>query len=353
MNRRSFIETTTAATLAMAAPSLPSFYAPKKGMGVASASYAFRWYSGTESKKYPPFTHAMQMLEHCKKIGAAGIQAGMRNWTGEDAGKIRDRREELELYLEGQTLLPENETDLARFEKEIQQAKEAGAKIIRTVCLRGRRYENFDNLESFEQFRKQSKISLELAEPIVRKHKMKLAVENHKDWRIPDMLKLLKHFDSEWIGVTLDTGNNLSLLEDPMEVVEALAPYTFNVHFKDMAYQEYEDGFLLSEVPLGEGELDLGKMRKIIEKHSPEANFNLEMITRDPLKVPCLSDKYWATFTEMPAQDLAHTLKEVRENKPQKPLPTVEGISPEERLNYEEENILASFAYAKAHLGFE
>ena len=353
MNRRSFIETTATATLAMAAPSISSFSAPKKGMGVASASYAFRWYSGTESKKFPPFTHSMQMLEHCKKIGASGIQAGMRNWTGEDVGKIRDKRQELGLYLEGQTSLPKDDTDLDRFEKDILQAKEAGIEIIRTVCLSGRRYENFDTLESFEAFRKQSEKSLKWVEPIMRKHKMKLAVENHKDWRVPDMLNILMSFESEWIGVTLDTGNNLSLLEDPMEVVDALAPYTMNVHFKDMAYKEYEDGFLLSEVPLGQGELDLAKMREIIEKHNPKVNFNLEMITRNPLKVPCLTDKYWATFTELPAQDLAHTLKEVRENKPKNPLPKIDGISPEERLNYEEENILTSFAYAKEHLGFD
>ena len=38
-----------------------------------------------------------------------------------------------------------------------------------------------------------------------------------------------------------------------MEVVEALAPRAFTTHFKDMALEEYEQGFLLSEVPLGTG----------------------------------------------------------------------------------------------------
>ena len=38
----------------------------------------------------------------------------------------------------------------------------------------------------------------------------------------------------------LDTGNNLTVLDDPIETVEKLAPYTFNVHFKDMAAEETE-----------------------------------------------------------------------------------------------------------------
>jgi len=63
-----------------------------------------------------------------------------------------------------------------------------------------------------------------------------------------------------------------------------------------MAVQEYEEGFLLSEVPLGEGFLDLKKMVAILQKANPTIQFNLEMITRDTLKIPCLTPKYWATM---------------------------------------------------------
>ena len=71
---------------------------------------------------------------------------------------------------------------------------------------------------------------------------------------------LMKQYSSEYLGVCLDTGNNLSVLDDPMETVEKLAPYTFNVHLKDMATEEYAKGFLLSEVPLGEGMLDMKRI---------------------------------------------------------------------------------------------
>jgi sugar phosphate isomerase/epimerase len=59
---------------------------------------------------------------------------------------------------------------------------------------------------------------------------------------------LLEQYSSEYLGVSLDTGNNLTVMDDPIEVVDKLAPYTFNVHLKDMAAVECPSGFLLSEV---------------------------------------------------------------------------------------------------------
>ena len=166
------------------------------------------------------------------------------------------------------------------------------------------------------------------------------------------MLELLKHLKSEWMGVTLDTGNSISLLEDPMAVVEAFAPYTFTIHFKDMAFEDYEDGFLLSEVPLGMGALDLKKIVEICRKHNPEVTFNLEMITRDPLKIPCLKDDYWATFDALSGKEFAKTLQMIRQHPYGPPLPRINQRSPEERLDFEESNVRESFEYAKKELGF-
>jgi 3-oxoisoapionate decarboxylase len=99
-------------------------------------------------------------------------------------------------------------------------------------------------------------------------------------------------------------GNNLALLEDPVEVVEKLAPWAFSVHLKDHAVQEYEDGFLLSDVPLGAGCLDLKKMADILLAAKPQVRFSIELITRDALKIPCLTDKHWATFPGLKKGDI-------------------------------------------------
>ena len=320
-------------------------------MGIVVHSYGHRWNSKLESQQYPGFKDAVDLIEHCHEIGAGGVQVMVRNWTEDFTKKVRDRREKLGLFVEGSISLPANDDQVSRFEQDLAAAKEAGASIVRTVCLSGRRYENFQSLEAFQDFRKNSIASVRRAEPIVRKHKIKLAIENHKDWRAPELKEILHTLDSEWVGVNLDFGNNIALVEDPMQVVETLAPYTFTTHVKDMGVLEYPEGFLLSEVPLGEGFLDLKKMFDICKEHYPAVNFNLEMITRDPLRIPCLTDQYWSTFPSVSPAQLARTLRMVRQHSYSTSLPEVTHLQPEQVLAAEERNILTSLQYSKSSLG--
>ena len=186
---------------------------------------------------------------------------------------------------------------LEAFETQVKAFKEAGA-VAFHAAMTGRRYEDFDSLEPFRQMFEQCQKSVELAEPILRKHQMRLGIENHKGWRSAEQVAWLKHLGSEWVGVCLDFGNNVALCEDPMDTVRTLAPYTFFAHIKDVAVEEYQDGFLLSEVPFGEGLLDLEQIVAILRKTDPNMIFDLEMITRDPLQIPVFTAKYWATFDD-------------------------------------------------------
>lgn len=341
----------------MAASALPFISMPEifrsMRMGIVVHSYAARWNSKAESEKYPGFRDAIDLLEHCHAIGAGGVQVGVRNWTEHFAKKVRDTRERLGLYLEGSIALPKKPEDVAAFESEIRAAREAGATVVRTVCLNGRRYENFHTLQEFKAFEDNSMTALRLAEPVVRKHKIKLAIENHKDWRATELREIMKKLDSEWVGVNIDFGNNVALIEDPMEVVSNLAPFVFSTHVKDMGVKAYTDGFLLSEVPLGEGILDLKRMFDVCRNNNSQVTFNLEMITRDPLKIPCLTSDFWQTLPSVTAAQLATTLNTVQNKSFKADLPVVSHLSDEERLAVEERNILTSLAFSQRELGLE
>ena len=162
------------------------------------------------------------------------------------------------------------------FEHAVKVAKEAGATSLRAVCLLGRRYEMFDSLQAGpgrQGFHKQ----IAAAVPILERHRMPLGLENHKDFRVDQQVALLKQYSSEYLGVSLDTGNNLTVLDDPIETIEKLAPYTLNVHFKDMAAEETADGFRISEVPLGEGMLDM----PTDHRHHPRRPSGGALLARD------------------------------------------------------------------------
>jgi sugar phosphate isomerase/epimerase len=332
---------------------LPSVSLKNRRMGVVVHSYASRWNSKNPSLLFPGFKDATDLLVHCHEIGAAGIQVGVNGWTTEFAKKVRDKREKLGMYIEGSIAMPFEAQNVTAFEKEIIAARESGATVLRTVCTSGRRYEVYHSPAEFKKAHDDAIRSLELAAPVLQKHRMKLAIENHKDWTADELVNIVRKMDNEWIGVTLDFGNSIALMEDPMEVVRTLAPYVFSTHVKDMGVDEYDDGLLLSEVPLGQGILDLPAIVAICKKHSPETTFNLEMITRDPLKVPCLTDDYWQTMSMVPGKDVARTLRLARTRKFANGLPHVSQLTEDERLAVEEQNIVLCLSYSENVLKLE
>lgn len=321
----------------------------KKRLGLSTNTYGVRWRNGTA--ELPAFKDSLDLLDHCVTLGAGGAQIVVSGWTADYARDARERVERHGLYLEGQIGLPKDESDVARFDREVAMAREAGVGIIRTVMLGGRRYEAFATLEAWNEHKARAWHSLTLTRPIMAKHRVKLAVENHKDWRADEMVDVIRRIDSEWIGVNLDLGNNLALLDDPMAVIELLAPFTITTHFKDMAVREFEEGFLLSEVPLGDGVLDLKRAIAVLDQANPAVQYNLEMITRDPLQVPVYTDSYWTTFGELRARRLAETLALVRHRPSVKPLPMTSDKTMPERVALEEANNVASLAFARRELG--
>ncbi|WP_336514863.1 sugar phosphate isomerase/epimerase family protein [Pollutibacter soli] len=349
MDRRAFIHTSGTAALGLAVFRGESFApgAANVPMGIVVHSYGIRWQSKFPSAKYPGFADAVDMMNHCRQIGAAGVQVVVKGWSSDFAKKVRATRENLGLYLEGSIAIPASTSDVPRFEQELIAAKEAGAQVLRTVSSSGRRYEAYHNSAEVEDFKLRAIQSLQLTTPVLAKHKVRLAVENHKDWLADELVYALKKINSEWIGVTLDFGNSISLIEDPMDVVEKLAPYAFSTHVKDMGVDEYADGFLLSEVPMGKGILDLQRIYSVCLKHNPGITFNLEMITRDPLQVPCLKQEYWNVLSSRTGEDLANTLRMVRSRKYPESLPRTSQLSAEEKLALEENNILECLKYNK------
>ncbi|MBI3414379.1 MAG: sugar phosphate isomerase/epimerase [Verrucomicrobia bacterium] len=332
------------APLLNAAPSTPR-------LGVGMHSYGMQWNLARERKADARFHDALTFLEYCHSIGAGGVQVAIGVQDQDYTRRLRERAETLGAYIEGQTSLPREEGDVPRFEAEVRAAKDSGATVMRTAMLSGRRYETFDSAQAFRDFAERSWKSITLAEPVTKRHGVRLAIENHKDWLVEEFVAMLRRLGSEHVGACVDVGNNLALLEDPLEVVTTLAPLAVSTHIKDMGVADNDEGFLLSEVPLGEGCLDLRTMIATLRRANPKLQFNLEMITRDPLKIPCLTSKYWATFGDAPASRLARTLGFVRTRAAKQPLPRTTDSSEAQKLQAEDDNVRSSLTYARSELG--
>jgi sugar phosphate isomerase/epimerase len=353
MNRRQALGVIAgAATTAMSVKETVFAEEPAKQTGLGMVVYCANHRRDLLRQQQPGFDlfEPVHFLAHCQSLGAGGMQIPLGVLATEDAENLRRKAEAAGLYIEAAVQPPSSREDLARFDAQMQTAARCGARAARTVVIPGRRYEYFDSLEQYRAAADQARRSLELAAPIAEKHRVPLAVENHKEQRADERIALFEHLSSEYVGACVDTGNSFSLLEDPLETVEAFAPWAFSVHFKDQILAEYEDGFLLGDIPLGQGAFDLARMAEILRRAKPEIRFTLELITRDPLKVPCLTEKYWAAFPELPAVDLARTLRYVRTHAAEE-LPRVSGLSKEQQVAREDANVRAALDYAGDRLG--
>lgn len=339
LTRRGFF-----AAAAMSVGAVRADSSPRTNLGMVLYSY------GIHARGQKSFSDPLNFLAFCHARGASGVQVPLGRREADYSNRVKKRCAELDMYVEGIVRPPTDKKDLERFSAEIHTARACGADVVRTAMLSGRRYEQFNRAEEYARFTRLAKASLELAEPVVRREKMKLSVENHKDFRIEELLDLLHRIGSEQVGVCVDTGNNMALLEEPVQVVEGLAQHALSVHLKDMGVEEYSDGFMLAEVPSGQGMLDLKMLITTLRKANSKIRLNLEMITRDPLKVPCLTEKYWATLDKVPGRDVARMLALVRRRQKKEPLPRISSLSEVKQREAEERNIRLSFEYARKDL---
>ena len=338
MIRRTFFASTV---LAGARSLLAATGLPPRQLGICTFSCHQHWRAvgalagGKIDGALVKFRDPLTFYRYARALGAGSVQTPLR---GIAPTAMREVVEELGGNYEAEVRLPESDHDLAAFEEEVRRAREAGATVARAVLMGGRRYEVFSTLPDYRAFAEESRRILARIEPVARRHGLKIAVENHKDHTAAELAELMRGLSSEWIGVLVDTGNNLALLEDPVETITALAPFVMSVHLKDMALQPMEQGFLLSEVRPGTGMLDLVAMVARLLARNPSIALHLEMATRDPLRVPCLTDAYFATFPERRETHLDAAMARVKANPPKGEVPKVAGKPLEAVIAEEEAN---------------
>src|SRR5260370_39463867 len=97
------------------------------------------------------------------------------------------------------TKLPKTPGDLEKYDAAVKACKDCGAIAIHAAMTQ-RRYEQFDNFEAFKTNFQQCQKSVELAEPILAKHRIKLAIEDHKGWRSAEQAAWMKRVSSGWGG---------------------------------------------------------------------------------------------------------------------------------------------------------
>ena len=98
---------------------------------------------------------------------------------------------------------------------------------------------------------------------------IKLADENHCDFDSDEMVTLIKNVNSPNFGINFDTGNFLRLLDDPIQGMEKLAPYTLATHIKDLKPYKgapVNEWFFFASTPIGDGLVDNQRLAQLLKE---------------------------------------------------------------------------------------
>jgi len=350
VTRRDFI--TSVAALALSPPLALAKDSPYT-LGIATTSIGIRrsWLRKRAAGSGPALD-AEAFLDLCHEFGTDGAQMDYSMLTSQDAGylgRVREGVERRRMFVE---LIVDNGAleDLELLERIGQAAEALGVTRLRVACLPGRRYEDFHDRKSWDDFAGRWRGALPRTEPVLRRHKLALGVENHKDWLTDELVDILRRIGSPHVGACVDFGNNLALLEDPLETIEKLAPYAVTTHVKDNVMAPSPAGFSLGDVALGEGVLPLERMVGVLRRHRPDIHLVLEVITRDPLTVPYREDHYWITRERRDEAAVARFEKAFLRQKPAAPRARISELGDEAALAAENENLRRSVIYARKRL---
>jgi sugar phosphate isomerase/epimerase len=158
-------------------------------------------------------------------------------------------------------------TDLVSLTKSLEIAKGIGADRVRTYV----------NFKAFDQEQlNTAREDLKAIVPLLKKYRIKLALENHEYETADEIIDVVKAINSPWVGVHCDVGNSMMAWEDPVAAVDKLAPYTFMTHFKDHIVTMHDDTPVVCGVPIGEGSIDVDECFRLLVEKAPITRICIE-----------------------------------------------------------------------------
>jgi sugar phosphate isomerase/epimerase len=146
---------------------------------------------------------------------------------------------------------------------------------------------------------------------------VKIAFEVHKDLQAWEFKTLVEAAGRDVVGIYLDTGNPVFVMEDPMQTVETLAPYAVTVHLRDSVVYEHPRGAAVQWVPLGEGVVDFKPIVAKVAEVCPNVAVYIKPITgRPPEVLNYYEPEFWKLYPKARAADLARFMRLAKGGRP-------------------------------------
>ena len=182
---------------------------------------------------------------------------------------------------------------------------------------------------------------------------VKIAVENHAgDMQAWELVTLIEAAGRDYVGANLDSGNAAWTLEDPLQNLEILGPYTITTSLRDSMIWESTNGATIQWTAMGEGVVDLKAYFKRFAELCPDAPVHIETISGFNREFAYLKPEFWKAFPKARAADFAKFLALAKKGKPMQPFQTPAGADKvKAEQEYQKGEIERSIKYCREVLG--
>lgn len=188
--------------------------------------------------------------------------------------------------------------------KMIHAASTAGAKSVTVEIsnLEGHVKERTERLQGIIH-------DLEPALKAAETWKIMLLIKNGLHIAAVDLLAFIKALNCEYVGICFDTGNPLSVPEDPYESARTLKSFIRAIHMKDFEVYRTTDGIKLVNCPLGTSKVI--NFAAILELIADVDNKIPKFILTDAerIEVPLLQDAFLDAYPRITAKALVTSLR--------------------------------------------
>ena len=144
---------------------------------------------------------------------------------------------------------------------------------------------------------------IERLTPRLKELGIRLAIETHADLTGDELITILDRLDPDVAGVTLDTGNMVMRLDDPVELAGRLAPRVVATHIKDAVLAFTPRGLCWQARPVGSGILPMPDILAAVIRHNPSITLSIELHPRT-YDLP-IYDRKWLAYFPGPAARVA------------------------------------------------
>jgi sugar phosphate isomerase/epimerase len=270
------------------------------------------------------------VLELASDLGLSGVLFELSpfdSFRDDELTRIRSTAEERGLYVEfgmgsilrwhpmaekGRHLLADAGYDVAVSDAQIvvhhlHIAKKLGSPLLR--CVAGNlftRDEGHDMAAVADDAVAILRVACRAAEGMG----IKIAMENHADFTVRELASILARVDSPAFGFTVDCANLAFDLDEPLRLAGIMAPHALTSHLKNYRVIRTHNGLALESCALGEGDIDLPAIARLLAEHNPQIDLNIEIHSQfAPFRLDILKPTFFQRHPSPPGDGLAWHLR--------------------------------------------